>query len=127
MYLVRLDGSRALTGHYMVDLLPLSDSSETTECFLSSGRQNIPLSGCRELKPGSILGTAFSPLLRVPLETLAIHDTPTAAKMDTAPITLNSDNPDSPDEPPDLIGRLDDIRRESFLRLWDTSPHTSDA
>ena len=47
--LVRRDGSPALTGHYMVDLLPLSDSTETKECYVSSGRQNIPLSGCREL------------------------------------------------------------------------------
>ena len=35
--LVRLDGSPALTGHYMVNLLPLSDSAEAIECFLSSG------------------------------------------------------------------------------------------
>ena len=74
--LVRRDSSPALTGHCMVDLLPLSDSSETTECFVSSGRQNIPLSGCQELKPGDILGTASSPLLRVPLESLAIQDDP---------------------------------------------------
>ena len=74
--LVRRDGSPALTGHYMVDLLPLSDSSETTECFVSSGRLNIPLSGCRELKAGDILGTASSPLFRVPLESLAIQEAP---------------------------------------------------
>ena len=74
--LVRCDGSPALTGHYMVDLVPLSDSSDTIECFVTSGRQNIPISGCRELKSGDILGTAFSPLLRVPLEALAIQDAP---------------------------------------------------
>ena len=43
--LVRYDGSPALTGHYMVDLVPLT--TRTTECFVASGRQNIPLSGCR--------------------------------------------------------------------------------
>ena len=102
--LVRLHGSPTLTDHYMVDLLPLSDSSEATECFLSSGRQNIPLSGCRELKPRDILGTTSSPFLRVPLESLAVHDspndTPTAAKPDTAPTTPNTDNLDFTDEPP---------------------------
>ena len=65
--LVRCDGSSALTGHYMVDLVPLSDNSDTTECFVASGRQNIPLSGCRELKTGDILGTACSPLLSLSL------------------------------------------------------------
>ena len=44
--LVRCDGSPALTGHYMVDPMPLSDDSATTESFVASGRQNIPLSGC---------------------------------------------------------------------------------
>ena len=34
--LVHLDGSPALTHHYMVDLLRHYDSSVTTECFLSS-------------------------------------------------------------------------------------------
>ena len=121
--LVRRDGSPALTGHYMVDFLSLSDSSETAECFVSSGQQNIPLSGCRELKPGDILGTASSPLLRVPLETLAIQDTPKdcpAPQPDTAPIVLSTDFPDEP--PADHISRLDGRQRESFLRLWDAVP-----
>ena len=90
----------------MVDLLPHSDSSETTECFLSSGRQNTPLSGCRELKLDGILGTASSLFLRVPLDSLAIHgssnDTPTAAKPDNASITGDTDNLDSPDDPPPI-------------------------
>ena len=34
----RLEGSPALTDHYMVDLLLLSDSSEPTEYCFSSGR-----------------------------------------------------------------------------------------
>ena len=60
--LVRLDDSPAFTGHYMVDLLPLFDTSEATECFVSSGRQNTRPSRCLQLKPGDILGTASSPL-----------------------------------------------------------------
>ena len=41
--LVRLDGSPALTGHYMVDLPPAHDDSDPSERFVSSGRQLIPL------------------------------------------------------------------------------------
>ena len=75
--LVRLDGSPALTGHYMVDMLPVHDDSDPSERFVSSGRQSIPLTGCQELEPGDVLGTASSPLLRVPLEALTLHDAPT--------------------------------------------------
>ena len=72
--LVRLDGSPALTGHYMVDLLPVHDDSNSPERFVSSGRQLIPSTGYQDLEPGDVLGTASSPLLRVPLEALTLHD-----------------------------------------------------
>ena len=39
--LVGLDGSPALTGHYMVGLLPVHDDSNPSERFVSSGRQSI--------------------------------------------------------------------------------------
>ena len=71
--LVRLDGSPALTGHYMVDLHPAHDDSDPSERFVSSGRQLIPLTGYQDLEPGDVLGTASSPLLRVPLEALTLH------------------------------------------------------
>ena len=122
--LVRLDGSPALTGHYMVDLRPLSDSWE--------GRQNIPLSGCRELKPGDILETASSSLLRVSLESLAIHDYDVLAfapKLDTAPTTQNSHNPNTPDEPPPPISKVGSMianAKHSFA-CGILFPHTSDA
>ena len=64
--LVRLDGSPALTGHYMVDLLPVHDDSNPSKRFVSSVGQSIPLTGYQELEPGDVLGTASSPLLRVP-------------------------------------------------------------
>lgn len=57
--LIRIDGSPALTGHYIVDMLPLYDM-ETAECFVSSGRQSISLSGSQEFEPGDILGTTSS-------------------------------------------------------------------
>ena len=74
--LVRLDGSPALTGHYMVDLLPAHDDSNPLERFVSSGRQLIPLTGYQDLEPGDVLGTASSALLRVPLEALTLHNVP---------------------------------------------------
>ena len=72
--LVRLDGSPALTGHYMVDLLPVNADPNPLERVVSSGRQLIPLTGYQDLEPGDILGTASSPLLRVSLEALSLHD-----------------------------------------------------
>ena len=68
--LTRLNGSPALTGHYMVDITTTHDDQYPTEYFVASGRQTIPLTGNRDLEHGDILGTASAPLLRVPLETL---------------------------------------------------------
>ena len=128
--LVRLDGSPALTGHYMVDLLPVHADSAPSKRFVSSGRQLIPLTGYQDLEPGDVLGTASSPLLRVPLKTL----TPSASPADVSALAESSTSPasqpapppntsDSPDEPPsELLHRLDHSQRESFLRLWNTVP-----
>ena len=131
--LVRLDGSPALTGHYMVDLLPVNDDSYPLERFVSSGRQLIPLTGYQDLEPGDTLGTASSPLLRVSLEALSLHDdladVSALAKSPTPPLpqpvslpNITSDSPDEP--PPELLARLDPSQRKSFLRLWNTVlPH----
>ena len=126
--LVGRDGSPALTGHYMVDLPPAPDSSDPSERFVSSGRQLIPLTGYQTLKHGNVLGTAWSPLPRVPLEALTLHNTPTdVSALAESPITPPSPPPttasDSSDEPPrELLNRLDHNQRESFLRLWNTVP-----
>ena len=114
--LVRLDGSPALTGHYTVDLLPAHDGSNPSERFVSSGRQLIPLTGHQDLEPGDVLGTASSPLLRVPLEALTHHNVPgdvsALAESPTSP-TAALDSPDVP--PPELLHRLDHNQRESFF------------
>ena len=129
--LVRLDGSPALTGHYMVDLLSAHDDSTPPERFVSSDRQLIPLTRHQDLEPGDVLGTASSPLLRVPLEALTPHDVPTDVSA-----LAESPNPrasqtvpslktalDPPDEPsPELLHRLDHNQRESFFRHWSTVP-----
>ena len=114
--LVRLDGSPALTGHYMVDLLPAHDDSNPLERFVSSGRQLIPLTGYQDLEPGDVLGTTSSPLLRVPLKALTPHnvpadvsalaESPTTPASQTAPsLTTALDSPD--EHPPELLHRLD--------------------
>ena len=129
--LVRLDGSPALTGHYMVDLLHVNDDSYPLERFVSSGRQLIPLTGYQNLEHGDILSTASSPLLRVSLEALSLHDdltdvsalaeSPTPPpRQPVSPPNITSDSPDEP--PPELLARLDPSPRESFLRLWNTVP-----
>ena len=119
--LVHLDGSPALTGHYMVDLLPVNDDSYPLGRLVSSGRQLIPLMGYQDLEPGDILSTASSPLLRVSLEALSLHDTltdvSTLAESPTppppqpvSPPNITSDSPDEP--PPYLLYRLDHSQRE---------------
>ena len=130
--LVRLDGSPALTGHYMVDLLPVHDDSNLSERFVSSGRQLIPLSGYyHDLEPDDVLGTASSPLLRVPLEALTLHDVPAdvsaRAESSITPASQTAPSPntalDSPDEPPpELLHRLEHNPPESFFRLGNTVP-----
>ena len=128
--LVRLDGSPALTGHYMVDFLPDYADSVPSERFVSSGRQLIPLTGCQDLEPDEVLGTASSPLPRVPLKTLtpsahpadvsALAESSTPPTVQPPPPPNTSDPPDEP--PPELLHRLDHSQRESFLRLWNTVP-----
>ena len=131
--LVHLDGSPALTGHYLVDLLPVHNDSNISERFDSSARISIPLTGYRELEPGDVLGTASSPLLRVPLEALTLHDvsvdvsalaeSPTTPASQTA--LPHNTTPDPPDElPPELLHRLDHSQRESFFASGTMFPLT---
>ena len=115
----------------MVDLLSVHDDSNPSERFVASGRQLITLSGYHDLEPGDVLGTASSPILRVPLEALTLHDVPAdvsaraESSITSASQTAPSPNTalDSPDEPPpELLHRLDHNQRESFFRLWHTVP-----
>ena len=130
VHLIRLDGSPALTGHYMVNIITTHDHQDPSEHFVGSGRQTIPLTGYRDLEPGDILGTASGPLLRVPLETLAQHDapinvTPVAESLLPSTSLTEATNAtlDPPDEPlPELLHRLNDDQRAAFLRLWNTVP-----
>ena len=55
-------------------MISTHDGQYPSEHSVGSGRQAIPLSGYRDLKPGDILGTVSAPLVHVPLEALAPHD-----------------------------------------------------
>ena len=135
--LVRLEGSPALTGHYMVDLPPAHDDSDPSERFVSSGRQLIALTGYRDLEQGDVLGTASSPLLHVPLEAPTFHnvpadvsalaESPTNPASQTAPSPTTA--PDSPNEPPPRTPtppRPQPARIISSPLEHCASPHSSD-
>ena len=119
-----------VTGHYMVDTSTTHEGQGPNEHFIASGQQTIPLTGLRDLEPRDILGTASHPLLRVPFKILEPHDTqhevtaitePTVTL--TPPSTAANTTPDASVAPPaELLHRLDDAQRESFLSLWNMVP-----
>lgn len=49
--LVRNTGTAALTGNYLVQLLPRDDSHTAADIFVSDGLQQIPFTGCASLNP----------------------------------------------------------------------------
>ena len=61
--LVRSNGSPALRGHYLVDMLPQPGIRSMQEHFVASGRQLLPLLGVADLEPGDLVGVAHAPLL----------------------------------------------------------------
>ena len=50
--LVHSNASPALTGHYLVDMMPQSDLPSLDEHFVASGQQVLPLVGVVDLEPG---------------------------------------------------------------------------
>ena len=63
--LIRSSGVPALTGHYLVNMLPRDGASSGTEIFVANGYQTILLSGSADLEPGDLLGTPSSPLIQI--------------------------------------------------------------
>ena len=61
MTLVRSNSSQALTGHYLVNMLPQADLLSEEEHFDASGWKVIPLVGVSNLEPGDILGGSPTP------------------------------------------------------------------
>ena len=68
--LVRSNGSPALPGQYLVDMLPQPGIRSMQKHFVASGRQVFPLTGVADLELGDLVGVAHAPLLRVPLDAL---------------------------------------------------------
>ena len=130
MNLIRLYGSSALSGHCMVVVIPTHDGQDLAEHFVVSSRDIISFTGCRKFKPGDTLGTATAPFLCVPLEALATDDAqneviPVAESpmLSASPSLAINATPDTLDElTSELLRRLNDGQRESFLRLWNTVP-----
>ena len=85
--LVGSNGSQALTGHYLVDMLSQSDLSSEEEHFVASGRQAIPLVGVSNLEPGDLLGVAHAPLMNVPLDALQHVGGPSGHSSDPPEVT----------------------------------------
>ena len=107
--LTRLNGSPALTGHYMVTT---HDDQYRSEHFVASGRQTIPLTGNSDLEHGDILGTASAPLLRVSLEALVQHNELSDDTADSEAPAINA-APNTSEQPStELLHRLDDDQRE---------------
>ena len=135
--LVGSNGSPALTGHYLVDMLlvdmlPQPDIFSMQEHFVASGRQVLPLTGVADLEPGDLVGVAHAPLLSVPLDALQ-HVTHSAelhpgqfANCQVSPVTSSPDTgvAASAVTPPlpALLERLNPDQRFSFLRVWTRLP-----
>ena len=115
--LIRLDGSVALTGHYIVDIISTHDGHYASEHFVGSSRQITPLSGYRDLERGDILGTASAPFVHVPLEEFVPHDAHNDVTLvvvspmpSAAPSLAINAPPDTLDEhPSELRRRLNDM------------------
>ena len=67
---MRSSGSPALTGQYLVDMLPQPGTLSRQEHFVVSGRQGLPLTGVADLDRGALVGVAHAPLSSVPLGAL---------------------------------------------------------
>ena len=67
---MRSNGYPALTGHYLVDMLPQPGILSMKEHFVALGRQVLPLTGVADLEPGDLVGVAHAPLLHVLLDAL---------------------------------------------------------
>ena len=131
--LVRSNGFQALTGNYLVDMLPQSDLPSVEEHFVASGRQVLPLVGVANLEPGDILGAAHAPLMCVPLHAMR-HDSrapglssgPPAVTLISAVTASSLAAAAAATSPsPALLERLIPEQHASFLRVWERLPSTS--
>ena len=130
--LVRSNGFRALTGQYLVDMLPRMGLLSVQQHFVATGELVLPLTGAADLESGDIVGVAHAPLLRVSLDALQ-HATHVAephpgqiADRQVSAVTglLEPGETASAVTSPSsaLVERLDQDQRSSFLRVWARLP-----
>lgn len=96
VHLVRSSDIPALTGHYLVDMLPRDGLPSETEIFVTNDYQNIPLSGFTDLEPGDLLETSFFPFIQTPisvLQDLHTESPPTPAGNDVHALYLVRQHP----------------------------------
>ena len=130
--LVRCNGSPALTGHYLDDMLPQPSILSMQEHFVASGRQVLPLTVVADLEPGDLVGVAHAPLLSVPLGALqhATHASePHPCHFADCQVSTVMSSPDTGEAAsavttpsPALLKRLNSDQRTSFLRIWARLP-----
>ena len=68
--LMRSSGSRALTGHCFVDILPQPNTLSEQKHFVASTTIGVSVLGVEDLKPGDLVGVADAALLPFPLNPL---------------------------------------------------------
>lgn len=127
MNLVRQNGTKALTGHYMADSMPL-DMFEEKDVFVVAGEQRIHLSGSAELKPGDLIGVARAPFVEVSWDDF--HEERCTYEGSVVPTmhTVGEDEALPASLYEDLIQRLDKVLRAIFRRLLATvPPHLHDS
>ena len=123
----RSNGSPALTGQYLLGMLPHPGILPMQEHFVASGRQVLPLTGVADLEPGDLVGVAHAPLLRVSLDALQ-HDIHAAephpgqlADCQASAVTSSLDTGEAASAAtspsPALLERLNPDQRSSFLRV----------
>ena len=130
--LVRSNGSPALTGHYLVDIVPQPNIRSRKKHFVASGQQVLPLTDVADLEPGNLVGVADAPRLRIPLGALqhpmmaaGPHPGQTSDSQVSAAVSLTDAEGIAhavPPPSPTLMERLNPAQRSSFIRVWARLP-----
>ena len=120
--LVRINGLPALTGHYLVEMLPRPDFLLAEEHFAASGRQILPISGATDLEPDDLLGVAHAPLMHAPIAVFQSTNSAPAVSPSTNALEVAAISEPSLAEAaataspsPALLERLTPEQRVSFL------------
>ena len=126
--LVRSSGLPALTGHYLVEMLPQADLLLAEEHFAASGRQVLPISNATYLEPGDLLGVEHALWMRAPIAVIqSTNSAPAVSPPTNAPEVAAISDPSRSSCSHGLtlaypLERLTPEQRVSFLRVWHRLP-----